>query len=381
MTVNRAAAVLSAAVVLAACGGTTPATPGPTGAAATASIPSAAPTATAGPDTAALLAAKYDQVTSAATRLEGTIVIGNVQATFAGTSTSNGPDESSTLTTTVGSQASTEQHVRVAGTRYVQRGIGPWLVDTSSSSGGGGSGAALKAALKVATDLDAGATGVANHRVETTEITFDPVAWGFAKSATGGRATYAFLAEPDGTPVSVSIAATWTQPGETDPVAVQLDLTLTFSGLNTKPRIAAPAPVWQAFASERWAYAVAYPTDYDYSKEKTADYFIAPTSGLVTIGRNDALGYTLNQIATAELGLSKKTLKSKTGTNEAATLGGEKARFLSVAGTNDGVKVTTFEILAVHGKYLYAIVWFAEAGDDDAQRATFLQLISTFKFS
>ena len=66
-----------------------------------------------------------------------------------------------------------EQHVKVAGTRYVQRGTGPWLVDTSS----GGSGDLLKAmqdALKSVTDLDAADAGASVHRLQSKIQSFDP---------------------------------------------------------------------------------------------------------------------------------------------------------------------------------------------------------------
>ena len=121
---------LAASLALGACQAAPASSNLPSPSPAASSLATVAPSATAGPDTAALLAAQYEQITSGILRLDGTIVIGTVQATFSGSSRSNGPDEASTLTTTVGDQASTEQHVRVGGTRYVQKGTGPWLVDS-----------------------------------------------------------------------------------------------------------------------------------------------------------------------------------------------------------------------------------------------------------
>lgn len=80
-----------------------------------------------------------------------------------------------------------------------------------------------------------------------------------------------------------------------------LDTTLPFSRLNTKPAIAVPGTVWQAFASDRWAYSLAHPNDYDYSKDKEADYFAAPSFGLVSVARIDATGYTLDELAQADV--------------------------------------------------------------------------------
>lgn len=77
----------------------------------------------------------------------------------------------------------------------------------------------------------------------------------------------------------------------------------------------------------------------------------------------------------------RKALNTKTATNEAATLGGVKARVLALGGTNAGVKVTTYEVIAVKGKYVYALVWFSKAGDEAAALATFTQMVSSFKFA
>ena len=381
MTARSIGAILiTLAIVL---GGCSPSAPASAPAATVTPTPSPAvlaPSATPGPDVAALLADRYAAVTSGELTLEGTLVIGTTQATFRGASRSNGPDEASTLTMIVGGRASTEQRVRLAGTRYVQRGNGPWLLDTNAPSGSDLEGA-LKAALKAAKDLDAGKLGAANHRVVAANQPFDPANFGFTAPSAKGTATYSFLAKADGTPVSVIIAATWRQPSGEQTVDASLDLTLTFGRLNTKPAIAAPTPVWQAFVSDRWAYSVAYPSDYDYSKDKEADYFLAPSFGLVSVARVDSAGYTLNEFAQAALAESKKALNAKTATNQAATLGGVKARLLTVGGTNAGVKVTTFEVLAVKGKYVYDMVWFSEAGDEAAALATFTQMMSTFKFA
>jgi hypothetical protein len=366
-------------LALAACQAAPSATAVPTTAVAPSTgVP--APSPTAGPDTAALLAAQYDQLKSGEVRMAGTLRIGSVEATFTGLIHSNGPDQSTTMTTTIGSQSSTEQHVRVAGTRYVQRGTGPWLVD-ATADGAGSVSPMLKDALHAATDLDSDAGPATNHRLEAADQSFDPVAAGFATAGTPGRATYLFIAKPDGTPVSVSVTATWTQPGERGSVKADLDIVMTFSGLNTKPRITAPASVWQSFSSARWGYSVAYPGDYDYTKDKAADYFIGPANDLVSIQRQDADGYTLNQVAASELAATRETLRSKSATNEAIAIGGTKARLLTVAGTYDGRKVVTFMAIAVHGKYAFAILWFADAGGEAAQLATFRQLLSTFQLA
>ena len=384
MAARRIGAILITLVtVLGACGPSAPASAPasePAGSVVpTASLAPPAPSMTPAPDVVTLLAERFAAVTSGEVALAGTLVVGNVQATFTGSSRSNGPDEASTFTTTVGGRASTDERVQLGGTRYLKRTGGPWLIDTSPARNSDLDGA-LKRAIGAAKDLDAGETGAANHRVEAANQPFDPAALGFATQSANGTATYAFLSKVDGTPVSVSIKATWRQPAGEQTVDASVDLTLTFVRMNTKPSISTPSPVWQTYVSDRWAYSVAYPHDYDHAKEKEADYFFAPSYGLVSVTRVDAEGYTLNEIAQATLAQTKKAMKAGTATNEAATLGGVKGRLLTLAGTNEGVKVTVYELLALKGKFVYDVFWFSKAGDDAAALATFSQMVASFAF-
>ena len=366
---------------LGGCAAATPSTApvATVGPSTTASV--AAPTPTAGPDVAKLLAEQYGMVTSGATTMTGSLVIGNVRATFSGTGLFNGPDSTQTLTTTVGGTGSTRQTATVAGARYVRAGDGPWLADTSSSSGDR-LRTALEDALDVAHDLDAGVVGSANHRIEAADRPFDPVTMGFAAAATGGTATYTFEAKPDGTPVSVAIAATWRQTGDGAPIDAALDLTLTFSDLGSRPRISAPDDVWERFRSARWAYQVARPSDFDLTSDDDYDLLIGPNERFVSMARASTGGDGLNLLARGEVALLKDMLGTKAVTNVGITLGGLNARLLSATGTNKelGGRVVIHEAIAVQGKFWYSFVWVSTVGNEAADLTTFRQLLSTVCF-
>lgn len=376
-------------LVLAACQpgpATSPASTAPSG-------PSASPVAvatvvpTTPTDLARLLREQFAAITSGDQHLTGTLRIGDVQATFEGTQRVNGPDSMSTLATTVGGIVSTEQRAKVAGIRYVKRGDGPWLKDAPAAAQGADLHAELERAIASAVDLDAGSGSVAPHRLASTVASFDPSRFGFtsAGQATPGTGTITFRVRPDGTPVSVTIAGTWRAPSGQQKVDGSLELTLEFTRINNRPVITAPPDVWTSFTSEQLGYSLAVPANFDHVKDSGSDYFVGPTAaaGSFGVGRSPTSGFDLNVLAQGELGVWMQALGVRKGTNEAITLGGERARLLSVSGRSRdlGGKATIHQAVAVRGKHYYIVLWVGPtAGAADAL-TTMKQLLVTFTFT
>jgi hypothetical protein len=371
-------------LVLGACQSAT--TPSSAASAPPTPVVTAGPTTTPLPDVAALLRAQLAAITSGDQRLTGTLRVGDIQATFEGTQSTNGPDSSSSLSTTVGGVVSTEQRTKVAGARYVKRGNGPWLED-ASPAGSADLRAAFEQALSSAVDLDATIASSAAHRLSSTVPSFDPSRYGFAAAgaATPGTGTITFRARADGTPLSVTIQGTWKAASGSATVEASLDLTIEFTTLNNRPRISAPTDVWTTFVSDRFGFSHAKPATFDHRKDKLYDYFIGPTAsaGYFATSRTTSDGYELNTIAASELAGLKTALGAKTAANEALTLGGERARLLSVSGSSKklGGKVTVYEAVAVRGKYFYVVLWVAPTDRSDAVLGMMRQLLATFAFS
>lgn len=372
------------AIVLAACQPTAPATTAPSFVAIASPQASASPTATAAPDVAKLLAARFAAITSGEQRLTGTFRVGDVQATFEGTQATNGPDTSSSLSTTLAGAVTTEQHVKVAGTRYVQRGVGPWLVDTAAASSGDFS-SGLQKALDSATDLDATSPDATTHHLQSKAQSFDPVAFGFAAvgQAGGGSATYTFVARTDGTPLSVEIKATWKQAAGSATVDATLDLTLEFTRLDNRPRIVPPTDVWVVYESSVNYYSIAHPQDFDYTHDGDTDAFVGPDSKHVAYVLRDKLpaGATLNQVAGNELRAIERLLGARTGTNEAVSTNGLSGRLLTITGASKayGGKVVAYEALLVRGRLLYLVGFIAPVADGAANCTTLNALLASFR--
>ena len=375
---RRAGAALALALALGGCTTGTPSSaptlPGEPSAANSAAAPSSTP----GPDVGTLLAEQFGKVTSGATTMTGTLLVGDRQATLTASGVFNGPDSTQSISTTFGGVATTQQSATVAGRRYLQVGDGPWLSDESSGGKGDRLNAELKLAIAAGRDLDAGVAGAASHTIEAADRPFDPAIMGFGAGASPGKATFTFEARPDGTPVSVGIAATWRQASGPTSVDASLELTLTFTGLNSSPRIAAPADVWERFSSKRWAFAGAYPSDFDLTSEGEYDLLVGADGTFVTLARGSNEGSGLNVLANGEVALLKQMLRTKAVANDAIAVGGLKGRLLSAKGTSRalGGKVIVYEAIAVQGKFAYVFLWVSAAGTEATSLATFRQLVS-----
>ena len=378
---------LALSLVLLACqGGSSPsggagASPGATGHGASAPASSSTGPAT---DVAAALREQLEAATSGEQRMSGTLRVGDIQATFESTSSSNGPDSTLVMSTTVGGVVSTEERAKVAGARYLRRGDGPWLNDSSTDENPG-VGAAFKRALASVRDLDANASGSAPHRLVSDTLEFDPVEFGFAAAgqASPGTATFTFMTEPDGTPLSVLVEASWMARSGGGNDDASLDLTIEFVALNNGPAIKAPGDVWSMFSSDRFGYAYATPPAFNANGTKGYDGFIGPgATSYILSSRAPSQGNGLNVIAESELATWQQQLQASDGTSDVITLGGEPARLLSVSGRSPdlGGKVSVYEAVAVKGKYFYVVVVVTPREDASSGRLLARQVLATFSF-
>jgi hypothetical protein len=378
--------VAAAAIAVGACDAAP--RPAETQAAPNATSASQSPTDAPSPtplDVAAAFKTAFAGIKSGVMDLSGQATIGAVQLTIAGSTTFSGLDSSDVTTTTISGVPSQVSHVQTGGKRYVKTGAGPWLDDTSVAPANNLSKELARVAA-VVTD-----SGVESHRgtpahklLPPPGTTFDPAALGLAAAgATGVQVSVVFYAKDDGTPVAVTIDASWSQGSGASTAAVAMNLDITLSQLGVPHVIRAPDDVWVYFKSKRFGFRFAHPGDYDYFKAKYYDEFTGPASQFVAAGRQAKFaGETLNSLTTFFIGLDKKDFHAKTVKNTATTLAGEKARFLSLSGTDSKKhKIVLYEVVCLRGKYVYDIYWISYAGSEATDLLTFQALIATFRFS
>lgn len=378
---------LTAGLTIAACQSTPPATSAPTATAGAASpAATVAPSPTESADVVALFAAKAGSFKSGVMKFTGSATVGLTEVKLSGNTTFSGFDNSSQVSATVAGVEVQSETVQVVGKRYSRTGTGPWLEIPITNTSGDLStqiGSAAKGSLKDEGTEDR--NGQTVHKlVPSSTGAFDPSA--LLSGVTGAQDMHvdlAFYVTGDGTPVAASITATWTQKVGEQSYAGSLEFELTFSSLGQPQTIRIPEDVWVKFTSSRYHFAIAHPDDWTFFKAKGADELDAPTYAYVLASRQKSLGYTLNQWAKNEAASLKSFLGGKSISNEATTLGGVQARFLSGSGKAKqlGKTVVVYEVVAVKGGFEYFIVWVSQVGKADADKATFLQILSTWAYT
>ena len=378
---------LAAAVALAACQSAPQAT-GPAGSApAATNEATVAPTPTAVPvDVVKLFTEKAKDFDSGVVNFSGAATVGLVQVKLNGNSTYSGPDNRTVTTTTVGGVQADVETIQVAGKRYLKSGDGPWLqVPLTAGSGDLTSqvGTAAKGSLKdVGTEERQGQT--VHKLVPSSSAGFDPSSLlSSVKGAEDMRVDLAFYVAEDCTPVAATIEATWTQKVGEQSVNGSLSFDLLFSHMGQSQTVKAPTDVWQAYSSTRYHFTMARPADWTYFKAKDADEFDAPYYAYTLVNRHKTQGLTLNAIAKYEVSALKTFVGGKAVSNEAATLGGVTARFLTASGKSKqlGKTVQVYEAIAVKGGFVYYALWVSEVGHAEEDLALFQEMLGTFGYS
>jgi hypothetical protein len=384
---HRFAALVAMLIGVAACSSppSPTATPLPTGAATASQAATEAPSPTPVPDVSAAFRTQFAAISSGVMELSGQATVGPVQLTVTGTTTFNGLDSSDVSTTTVSGVATIVNHVQTGGKRYVKKGNGPWLVDTSPApSGSLSKELARVAALVTDAGLDTHGGLPAHRLVPPAGTVFDPSTLGLGSSAAAdATVTVIFFAEDDGTPVAVNLDATWSQAAGGATVAVHMVLDIALSQLGVTHVIRVPDHVWTSFKSKRFGFRIAYPDDFDYSKGKTVDFFTGPFGQYVGGSRQSTRGFSLNSIVSQVSPAIKRDFHAKSVKNEAFTLAGAKARLLTFSGgvNSAKVKVVLYDVWCVKGSYVYELFWVSAVGNEANDLAAFKQILATFAFS
>jgi len=360
------------------------ASPATSGIAASTTTPS--PTAVPSPtpeDVSAPFKAHITAANDGELAITGSSMIGFEQAAVSGSIVYAGGDSSEVLTTTAsGAMVSAVSTIRVMGLEYRKLDDGPWLKDATPPAAGSDLWTYLHGVTGV---TDVGLErhdGVTAHRLEIGggEV-FDPAAIGIPISGSALlAANLVFYAADDGTPLAMTVSLRWTQPGAADR---SMDLDLAFAKIGGVEAIPVPDHVWNRFTSTRFKFSVAYPDGWTAdTTQKLDDYLNGP--GVMHVGgrRLKANGKSLSAWTTSILAEHDSVRKDYLLLgSDRTTLAGEPGRLLTSTYHDFGQELVCFEVLALHGGYLYDIFWVAPVKTRDIGIVTFRQVLATFGYS
>ena len=315
---------------------------------------------------------------AATATITGELRVGSATFPVSGTYDVRGADNRQSMTIAVPGAARASESMTVGGVAYVMRD-GLWFVKPAAPAG---SPAAADLASSLRTLLDLVDTGTVTkggrtlHHLETRGEASIPLSAIGASDPTGdGVVTLDFYAEEDGTPVVMTIAATWMQPSGKTTERASMTIESTFSNVGGGIVIAAPQQVWATFKSKRFGYSTAYPVDWDakQSPAKAQPDSIFSAEGTAFGGlRTSTGGFSLNLLTSGYITVLKRTgSKVSVTSNKATTLDGTKARLIEWTGIYDGSRAWHVDVVVVRGTYVYVFDYVSMAKLTDLDRAMF----------
>ena len=187
----------------------------------------------------------------------------------------------------------------------------------------------------------------------------------------------------DGTPVVLTVTATWTQEVDGKTVKGTKTTTFTFSNVGGDITVAAPEMVWAFHTSKRYGYRMACPVDWTWEKGSSKYSDSCYTSNeAVYASRARQSNTTLSYLSPRIAGQLKNAgfSKAKVTSTKKTKLDGVPARRIEFTATVSGDKVWGQGIYAIKGAWWYFIVWEDFEKTTAADRALFKKFIGSFDF-
>jgi hypothetical protein len=388
---GRAQAVLvSLALVVGACGTTTPppseqASVAPSSAAPSSAAPSATPAATPAPTpqpVAALTSTLSGAAWAGQATVAGTLTVGTKPYAIAGIFEVQGQDTHETRTVKLGGVGAGEW-LTSGGNRYTRSAAGVWFADAAV-----GIRDDLRKFLTLAsgfTDMGPSTTsaGPANH-FQLAQAALGPRALGLVGIAvTDPVATLDIDAAADGSPIEMRIAAKWsaTVAGTKTPVGV--DMKYAFDS-DASPTVTAPAEVWTMQTSKLFKYRLGIPNSwqaYPSTTVKFVDDYEGPELTAFAY-RDRSHGFSLSTLASYQRTHAPlKNWKSwKVTSTKSAKLDGAVARVMTGTAVEGGTKMSIVVYLTLRSGWFYWVGVTGSPGDAKGVAAFATQLASTFRF-
>jgi hypothetical protein len=376
--VVRRGALVAAALLVAACGSSSPtASPPsapPSGAATV--TPTVAPpttTPTAAPDVAARFAASGDQLASGRLTYTGTLTTGTDPTPISGSATWDSSTNDTAISAGVDGPGLLSVETLRSGSTWRRRNGGPWVKAAAGDLSPLVS--QLQSAAKLQfSDTSAGAAGL--HTLKpTTPAAFDAGTF-IPDSAPIESSTvdFALLVDEQGALKGATLALAFGASNAT--------VEITFEPLGSGEGVVAPAAgdIWPLFTSGRWDASIAHPKGWTYEKGSDYDAWLSSGFPYFSFGR-DAVSADADAEARKEFNYQKDYFNGK-GTMVDAVLDGVPGHLITVKGRDlyYSANVVVYEVIAQVGKRLYWIFWESKQGNEAADLEKFQDIVSTFSF-
>jgi hypothetical protein len=351
----------------------------------TAPAPTAAPTPSPTPIdvSAAFVKQIVNPTFSATAKISGSLTVGPIEGSIAGTAAFSGPDSSQAMSITAGTFKQDTESVHIGATSWSRKAPGPWLEDTAKPAGSKDSSLSevLKSIISVE-DLGLETRGgkQLHHLRSSSGNEIPPAVFGIdTATSKDAKFTLDFYAADDGTPAIMAIAGTWTQASGAIEVPTTMAFDIAFGDIGKPQTIDPPEDVWVRYTSKTHGYTMAHPADWTVEATKDEDAYLLDGQGYVYVGVTPFKGSTA-KFVTELKSTYKKPFKGDPASETPTILGGEAAVRLIYQFTNDSDQAVTIadDVVARDGTGWE--VYLATAGGTE-DIAAFDQFVATFAFT
>lgn len=326
---------------------------------------------------------------SFAADISGAITVGTTSLDVTGEAELAGADMFQELTVQRPGGDYTSATLQVDGEAYTRTGAGPWVrVEGMATSSLGEEVDAVLGELE-----DEGLEEIdgesLHHLVPPSDAEFDSAAFGITDPAiTDFSGTVDFYATSTGEPALMRFDLAWTQSGEDAEMVLQYDI-----DPDADPTVEAPEEAWISFNSDRFAYGIAYPEDWE-NQEFPAEGEIRPYDAFYSLqgsagrtGETQVYGYAAEEVTqyTASEWFTDASiiLTDDFGVDveftEEITVAGIPSRYFSLHYVPEGGTETFFQEAVVYtDAAAWDIDWYSDSGNEETDRETFDLFLETF---
>jgi len=384
--------LILAAALAAACGGSPAASPSPPFSPAVTSTPvvTLSPSTSAPADVARLFTARLiDPQFSGAGPISGTMSLGNLEGTISGAIGVKGANSSFQLAIEIPNVLSTStDQLKVDGRKYESQDGGPWF-EVESTSDSGGLGSVMSVAALTVTDRGVVTKGgqSLHHLVPANGGNVTAADLGMTDaSMADATGTLEFFARDDGSLAVMSMSLAWTMTSGTTKVPAKMAIDFAFNKGDVAV-IKAPDQVWTRYTSDRFAYTIGYPAEWErYEAASDTEWAVfASSSAQYTAVARDVLPKSasgnLAAYVEAYIATEKKTSSAVPETNAATTALGGSAWRLTYHRTVEGANLYSVHTLVVHGQNAYQVSTFGPEGYEQELDALHEVQLATMKLA
>lgn len=366
------------ALAIAGCGASSVASP------SAAPSPTPVPSPSPSPDpVAGFVERAVDVQANGRAVVAGTLTAGDGSGEVTGRFEFDGRDSRSERSVTVAGVTTATERIERLGEAWQRTLPGPWLAVDPPAAG--------RTLAEVLQSIDAvedvgveSRDGRSLHRLRPRALTVPPAAVALDPAITDPQISIEFLVEPDGTPVVMVVAASWTQAAAGTPVAHAMDLAYTFEEWGTGVAIRPPDDVWVVHTSEDLGYSMAYPDGWTVTRTNGQDAFGRDGAGFVYVAPQTLKSpLTTEQFRDAVVEASKAELGGAPEAVAPTRLGGQAA-WRTTHHTKDasGTSILLVDYLTVRGSVGWEIYLVTLAGDTEERDLAFLEaFIASFAFT